>query len=620
MFINNALNYRVTAPRPVSVPPSVKVAATDRVTVPLGRYQLLRFGSLDAHKAAELRTFATQWQPRKLDGYTIHNEFFTPFKTMDAAALTELLADLENKGSFDFRTNPVTGLVQTSETDNAHMLRQWFTDSCMVGHFQRKKHPGMWRKNMLTNAAALNSPDAIKAVEKTVADPAWYREGGLMNGVFHIYLPRSVAMDTDGLPKPEAIELDKTWFNQKRLASQALMLNHLVDTILAGPIAHQGDDAAPWGFTEKDLQGRGKELVTTAIGNMARYLIAVNTDPKTGKPNFKTPSASSWEEAPFKEGMTWDAAIMVASLEKLQQLLELSPSNKKLATLQSKINAAAPTVTPDQLKRYIQAGRQYVASRITAPLKAGKAPVQTPNRPYDTSLMLLAASDYRFDPEDTLSDARTRFKLIKQTKQALLGENGLRRYNEYQLKGETLHDSYLNIAFHFPDKLRRLALNIAPAKAGKEYGSGDASSVDDLKQRQALSKFKHTAEWGLGLSAGLQGLVKVKNDVLTTVEAGKHVAEATALLGQVNEEIIDFINRNIAAIPGPMAGNTRVLRADGTECPPYKPLEAYEVVPDNNGQPVKIPGAHTLPWHAAQLYDALHQVIAADKREQKLAA
>jgi hypothetical protein len=111
------------------------------------------------------------------------------------------------------------------------MLRQWFTDSSMNGLLQREKDPENWKKNLIVSAAALNIAAAKEAVEKSVQDPDWYRKGDIMNGVFHIYQPESVEFDTTThAPHVDKIKLDHTWFNQKRLESQALVLLALVDT------------------------------------------------------------------------------------------------------------------------------------------------------------------------------------------------------------------------------------------------------------------------------------------------------------------------------------------------------------------------------------------------------
>lgn len=597
-------------------PSSVGLINVGAAALQADSFESLRFSGLSraAQKVKTIQDFASQYEPRQVGGYTVHNEFFTPYQVMPKAAdLKALLGDLERKGSFTVITNPETGLVQTSDTINQDMRRQWFTDSAMVGYLQRSQAPASWQKSMITNAAALNTTEALAAVESTVANPNWYRQGGLKQGVFHIYLPQTVKVDRHGVPIAAGIQLDSSWENQKRLESQALMLYHLVDTVQAGM------KRQPYGFKSNLLGSKGGDYVTQAIAQMGRYLLATNTDPATQQYNFNTPSASSWEEAPFKEGMTWDGAVSVLAVEKLRDLLYAkAEKTPQLKAWRQAILQQAPELTDERLKGFIQSGRQWVDQRISQPLRQDLDPVQTPQRPYDTSLMLLAASPYTFYRNAPLSDARARFELVRKTKQALMGEHGMRRYNEFTLEGTEFHDSYLNVGFHFPDKERRKALGIQQG-SGKEYGSTDASSLDALQDRQALSKPEYAAQWGLGLSASLQALARAKRDVLTHIETtGKASPEAKHLLKGINEELLDSLNRNIAAIPGPLKAGQTIIRSDGTPLKPYQPIEAYEAVPTKKNGVKWIPGAHTLPWHAAQLYDGLNQLVETERLAARL--
>lgn len=570
-----------------------------------------------SHKA--IMAFATQYKPREVNGYKVHNTFFTPYtvlpKAVDIATEFKRLTDL---GAFNVITNPKTGLIQTSETENVEMTKQWFTDSAMAGFIQRTTDPAGWRKSMVTNAAALNTKEALEAVEKTVKDPNWYRKGDIMNGVFHIYYPSSVHLDKQGIPMPEKIKLDNKWFNQKRLESQALMLLNLVDTIEAGFV--QGKQKE-WGFKPKEMDSKAGQYVTNAIGKMAQYLLSANTDPDKGQFNFETPTSSSWEEAPFKEGMTSDTALTVMAMERLKRILFDSHNNQsaQLNKIKNDILSASGGLTKEKLDNFIQLGRAFVAKRIIEPLEAGQSPVQTPSRPYDTSLSILAASCYRFYPDDLLKDAATRLELVTKNKQALLGENGMRRYNAFKLDGVDLHDSYLNRAYHFPEEVRLELFNLKKQGEQKKYGSSDASSVEAMADRQKISSENTVAEWGLGLSASLQALSQAKLDVLESIKNKKaSQQDAEKLLSKIDVELVDVLNRNLAAIPGPLKSGQKILRADGTLLKPYLPMEAYEAVPDNNGNIKYIPGAHTLPWHASQLYDGLTKLYQAQKQQEAL--
>jgi hypothetical protein len=566
-----------------------------------------------------LQAFASSYKPRQVSGYQIHNEFFNPLTSLDSFHLEALANTLEAKKSFEFETNPETGLVATSDTQNDYMRRQWFTDSCMVGFRQRQADPQGWRQSMLTNAAALCSPAAKLAVNNAVMNPDWFRKGDIMQGVFHIYYPSSVKKDSEGVVKADAVQLDHTWFNQKRIESQALMLFHLTETLRAGN-ATGANEPQPWGFTTKDLAGKSGDQVFEAVTNMARYLKAIHTNPRTGRHQFNAPSSSSWEEAPFPNGMTWDTALTVLAFERLQKALYKDPETPSLKELREMVAARAPELSEESLNTLIEEGRHFVNQRIAAPMEKSQRPVQTPERPTDTSLSLLGASAYRFDPNDPLKDALIRYKLLTSTKYALLGHHGMIRYPEFELEGRQLHDSYLNAGFHLPASDRMLFMKRPSMGSGHQYGSTDASSIEALEDRQALSDPQYAAQWGLGLSATLQGLAQVKHDVLQHVASHpKDAALVAPFLGEVNKELLDTLNRNIAAIPGRLNDHEPAIRADGSPCPPYKPLEAYEAVPNKDGHLTFIPGAHTLPWHASQLFDGLQKTLQAQRLEEKMA-
>lgn len=574
--------------------------------------------SQKALKEKAVRDFATEYSPRsvKLDNgkdYSIYNPWFSPTTDYNSHSLQDLLETLEKKKAFSFQYNHRTGLARTSDTENDLMLRQWLTDSCMLGFLQRNVAPNEWKKSMITSAAVYNTSDARKAINESTKNPNWYRQGGVMNGVFHIYEPKSLVYDDMGLITPEHVKLDSKWFNQKRLESQALLLSNLADTLQAGFKMEKEGGAKPWGFTPDEiLETKNGKFVGQALVDMTRYIMAVNKDPDTGKYNFEAPSASSWEELPFPEGMTWDAATCVMALEKVRDLMHQPDANKAITSLREKLlqlpggNVLSNT---EELNKCIEAGRSLIEHRVNIPLQYGDKPFQTPNRAADTSMLLLAASDYQFDPKSKLNDAETRIKLTQSMLNDLSGNHGVRRYNEFLLKGDRLHDSYLNIDYHFP-------------KEGAGYGSTDASTEEDLKNRQKSSSPTHAAEWGLGLSAGLQALGQAKLDLLTTLSKATQNSpeeqKAKKLLQDINPQITHLVNQICALIPGRTQANKPLMRADGTECKDNVFMEAYEVVRDNQGKPKRIPGAHTLPWHAAQSYDGLKKAIQAAKLEETL--
>lgn len=581
-------------------------------------------------RALKARLGATGYTPPSQmvgrESYIVHNTFVQKelkptYSSKDIQSIRSLL---EEKKVFRVHTNPSTGLIQTSETANQQMLRQWFTDSCMMGMLQRDKEPNNWQKVMLVSAAALNTEAATEAVDEAVKNPDWYRKQNdekdsdyHMRGVFHIYQPESVHFDPKtGIPVVEDICRDANWFNQKRLESQALVLSNLVDTLQAGAAGK------PWGFSPEFMASPERsKLITNAVVNMARYLMAINTNPETNKFDFAAPSASSWEETPFPGGMTSDTGMTVVAFEKLHDLL-FNPqydNNEPIQQIRQAVSQT-PLRNKEVVEQFIQQGRNKVAKRITEPLKAGKEPMQNPARKPDTSLTLLAASDYRFHPGNLVEDARTRLQLVQAMK-SLSGDYGMRRYNEFELNGAELHDSYLNTNYHIPGPLRE-ALDSAGQKSKGDFGSGDASGEKAMQDRQALSSPKNAAQWGLGVSASLQALARAKSDLLHHIQGQDQPAnqDELELLQNINKELHHFTTWNLALISGPLDGKTPVTRADGSPCPENSVMESYEVVTDLNGIQKRVPGAHTLPWGSAQLYDGLKRAQAAHMLEEKLKA
>lgn len=578
----------------------------------------------EREKMQRIQSFASRYQPLEQDSYIFHNTKLKPGNKLTLQFLNQVDETLNQMGTFDFQSHPETGLLATSATDNWEMgERHWITDGSQVRYWQQKKDPEGWKRSRVVHAATVLTPASLQAIKKTIENPDFYRKGGIMDGVPHIILPKSLKMKPDGTLDPNEIEMDPNWFNQKRLESQALLLLTTVQTLHAG-IPNQKGKTKPWGFSPAELDSPKGQLIYAALPKIAEFLIAANTDGKSNSFDFSnTPSASSWEEMPFKKAMTSDAGFAVMAMESLKALLYDIPETEEVRSVREKIkqNAINPdSLSKENLERFIDAGRKFIDERIQQPISRQQDPIQTPSRPYDTSLSLLAAAGYTFDKQDPVSDAAIRAKLLARNAKALRGKIGMRRYNEFTSEdsGKKMHDSYLNRDYHLTDELRQ-ELQGKKSGAGKDYGSKDASTEEDMLARQTLSSPELAAEWGLGESASLQGFAKAKKALLKNIKAnGKANKEERTLLKAINQQLLVTLNRNIAAIPDSLPGTDKVLRADGSDCPPGAAMEAFEAVTDQAGQVKYIPGAHTLPWHGAQLYDGLQRAIKAREFEKQL--
>ena len=538
-----------------------------------------RFGTEVDKRFKAARDFASAYRPRKVNGYVVHNPQFQPLDALNHDAIANTLLQLTAQGTFSFQSDPQTGLVRTSDTLQTHMHRQWFTDSVMVGYWQRQADPQGWQRSMLAQACVINCQTVADVLTQVELDSSWYRSGPVSHGIFHLYKPDSLQLDVDGLVIPDSVQEDPEWQNRKRLESQAQLLCWLALT--------WGETQQPWGFAASYRTGRPAELIQTAIQRLTRYLLAVTTHPVTGEPDFYTPSASSWEEYPFADGMTSDAGYMVLALQAVANLHDF------------------PTLTgisKERVDAHIATGQQYIDQRVTQQLRQGQAPMQSEARMTDMSLTFLAASGYSFNPTDAVADCEARLGLVQYALTTLTGDHGMRRFNHYTVEGITLFDNYLNFAGNFPRELFADLLGERCESADYMAAGEEASSPKALLSRQQTSRFDYSAQWGLGLSASLQALVLCRQDLLNSNAPDD-------LRQQVDATLLDVYNRCMAAIPASSDGQA-VYRADGTMCPDYAAMEAYQVMPDHNGNPVWLPGAHTLPWHAAQLYDGLNGLLA----------
>jgi|GEM_PF-1258471 len=567
-------------------------------------------------RALATRISATQVQPeQRRHSLELNDPAIGPLLAphYDGTRLTEVIAKLGDLGVFALDTDPVRGLVRTADAPETWQMndRQWITDTVMVGALQKGQDPGNYRRALLASAAASQSPAFLEPLERSIADPEWFRQGGPKSGVPHIYLPATLRLDpSTGAFSAAEVELDPSWGNQKRLESQALLLGALAEALASG-------------FRENAAWGLGPELlgspeafrqVRDTVVGLARYLIAVNRAPgSTDRFDFAAPSASSWEEQPLAGGMTWDSAAAVLAFERLRDLvfgpdptgalgplreaLRQAPGGELFSTTEL-LDGSEPVVgrvagASALLDAFIDQGREMVAQRVVRPLSSGALPSQHPARPADTSLLLLCASDYRFVPGDLAEDARVRLGVLRTMKRELLREHGVIRYGEYSQDGVKLHDSYLNLDYWQPPALRA-ALHGVKA-ADRDFGAKEASTVEDLLERQAMSKESTTAQWCLGLSAMLQGFARAKVDLM---ESGR---ASPKLLAQIDVEIDALVSRNLAAICG---GDSR-LKSTGHPVPSHRVMEAYEAVTDLMGEVRFVPGAHPLAWGTAQLHSAL---------------
>jgi hypothetical protein len=542
------------------------------------------------------------------NGYTgetiaVHNPDLVPwikpqYSQQDRQVVFALLSQ---HGVFTLVTEPNTGLIETADASGSAVMHQhrWQTDNMLCAPLQQAQDPSGWLQNLTTQAAFLSHTEVLQAFKQAIANPDWFRKGGDKNGVPHLFIPDTITFDLlTGLPHPDSITLGHSWFSNQRLESQALVLLAMAQSITQGL----------WPPNDARLQ----TLVIPAMAHLAQYLLAVNTNPTTNLPDFAAPSISSWEEAPYAGGMTWDTAVTVLAFQALQPILfdpipAYAPIRQALENTAMAMDPNTQLFNPQAIVHFMAIGHQQVLARIVRPLQAGGLPMQHPKRPMDMSLAFVVSHAYPLDADDPIETARLHLQLIACLKHYLMRDHGMIRYPAHTVNGHKVVDSYLASDFWMPDEYRQaLAKQICNSVVIKEVTKApelDDRLMQDMLERQAIMQPNSEAQWCLGVSAILQGLSKLYQSLEPMASARP---EARAVLQQVETEWDYWLARNLALLTG-----NDSTRSNGSLCQPWRVMEAYEQVSVPSALSASrvayrqaVPGAHTLAWGQAQLYAA----------------
>lgn len=107
--------------------------------------------------------------------YHFHNDLFTAIEDFSLEDIKKIKEKLESNNLYHFETLE-NGLIRTSETIHEHMRWQWFTDTCMVGSWQKKVSRENWQKALLTNIAITASTKNTQTVKTITNNPEKYRQ------------------------------------------------------------------------------------------------------------------------------------------------------------------------------------------------------------------------------------------------------------------------------------------------------------------------------------------------------------------------------------------------------------------------------------------------------------
>jgi len=510
----------------------------------------------------------------------------------DSASFAELFDLCEKKRVFALKVNDQNGLVTTAEAEENWEMsaRQWVTDTVRCGDIERTLNPQGWRKALMTLCDFYSQDEEMAAMASSIADPDYYRAGGLLNGVAHIFLPATLKRDT-------------SWFNNKRLESHGLALRAICDTVVAC-----GKES--WGFSEAELGTAGGTIAQTIVC-LASYLKSINTD-KDGRFDFNAPSAGPWEEIPFPEGLTWDTEAMRSGFASLRDLLFNSAydGHASIEHIRQKIRADENGYghwlkDSKDIDYLLKQARGKIIDRLFGNV----LPVESPHRPMDCSLAFISTSTITF-ADDVVSDVHMHLQLLQVLEEKLVRAHGIVRYAPFSLtledgRKESVFDAYLADNYWLHPDLRKLVTGIG--ESGRDYGSSDCSTHEDYVSRVKLARTGIEAQWcfvSVMAEAYCRQALKMLAE-LKRAERDKGIdAELKRLIAYSTGKAAEYLNRSFARITPEGA-----VKANGRDCPAWAIPEAYEMVspigPKSTSDVSAVAGANTpLAWGQASLYSA----------------
>ncbi|MDO5296631.1 MAG: hypothetical protein Q4F00_08370 [bacterium] len=520
------------------------------------------------------------------DGYTL------PCCNPEIRALLKqsyTLAEFENlyllalsHGTFDMKVNPENGLVITSDIsgeENREMAcRQWVTDTVRTGEIERVVAPEGWKRVLQTLAKFYTSPVEQQAFDSCIANPKQYREGGLAEGVAHIFYPQN-------------LQRDPSWFNNKRLESHGLALQALCQG-LKGWAANEA-----WGAVQPD------DAYVQAIANLAAYFISIDY--------ATAPSAGNWEETPFPGGLTWDAQAIKAGLQELNDLLydrHYDDCNCVVSFRERLRSSRHGQIAADRTKlaQAIASGEKRVRSSYMA---------ESPgHREVDASLSFLAGTDSRLD-DNGLASVGKYLKQLEMLETKLVREHGMLRYAPFytQLKDGSKvlsPDSYLNFNYNIASDPQG-KLNLEWKGVLDSFGSKDCSEPLVFAARASLATDNREAQWFMvsDVARGYanQGLQVLKEAAVRLGRPDGHVkiAELTAAERELFQRALQGATRNINRAYARITDTKPMVKANGLKAAAWAVPEAWQSVSTLDGGCAYLPGVNTpLTWAAVSLQGA----------------
>ena len=531
---------------------------------------------------------ATKYQPAKVKiggvQYTVHNKAISNLLQgeYNEESFGRLMKYLNGKRVFDFTDNPRYGLVIDKNrgivkicgaSENWEMSdRAWITDIMRVGDIQKYKRPDTWTKALNTIGEFYHTQN--NNFERIISNPDLYRNGDAMQGIPHIFMPKT-------------LEPDVNWFNNKRLESHGLALKEFCNGIIDGLVKGKA-----YGYKSSDDV---PNEVIEAIVNLTKYFKSIDYP--------SAPSAGNWEEIPLKGGLTSDTEAIRSAFCAYRDLM-FNPKydkNNDIQIIRGIIKEFSP-LSKNTIDDLIQRGEERV--RKTYLEEAPKI------RPHDASLSFVTTSDIKLS-DNVVEDVKKHMQILESLEKHLVRENGIIRYSPFKfaLKDGTFGespDSYLNLNY-FTAVDKNGKLNLDWKNILDKFASKDCSDPELFMARAKLSTPKKEAQWfmvsEISTGYGMQ-ILKLLNNAKK--EHRSLNPEEKRLVNQLKKKQTEYLNRALSRISAEKPDSVNQKKANGLSMSPVTLSEAHQYVTDLNGKPKMMQGTNTpLAWAIASLYKAM---------------
>ena len=543
----------------------------------------------ELYNALKVMLEAGRYKPviKKLGGvsYNVHNSEIAGLlrEKYTRKDFDELMKYLNSNSMFKISKNNQKGLKKKKKTgfvkicgasENWEMSnRVWITDAMRIGDVQRIKAPYTWTVMLDTVADFYETQD--DNFQKLIKDEQLYKNGGVMAGIPHIFLP-------------ETLEPDKDWFNNKRLESHALALKEFCRAIIDGMVKGK-----PYGYGIAD---EVSENMLNCIDNLSKFFKAIDYP--------TAPSAGNWEEIPLEGGLTSDTEAIRSALCAYKDLLYNPKYNKnqEIGDIRTRLQLLKP-LSESELDDLITRGEARVRKTYLR---------EAAMRPHDASLVFVTTSDVKLD-DDMYKDILKHVQILKSLEKHLVRKNGMLRYSPFKFKlsdGSYAFspDSYLNLNYFVAiDKNGKL--NLDWKRVLNMFASKDCSEPDMFNARASLSTPNREAQWFMvsEMSAGYgMQILKLINNAQKEGRGLSDFEKDFIKNNKLIEKQTEYLNRALARISSENPDKVGQIKANGLGMPSCTVSEAFQYVTDVNGRHKMVQGTNApLAWAIASLFKAL---------------